>query len=288
MFIQRLAPTFGTPSTVVVRHDQTPQNHNVWHSHEELEFISIKKGRGTFFVGDCIHHFTEEFTVLIGSNTPHYWLFDEEYVHQSPSAPADIRVVHFRPDFIGADFFLLPEASHIKQLYQKARRALIFEEDTRLSVFFDRIVRQAPFQRLTALLETLGYIAGLACYATLVSPDYTLLQQEEDLRRMNKVMEYIRLQYKAKVRLEDVAQLAGMTSNSFCRYFKQRTGKTLVAFLHEIRVGQACKMLTETSLSIKEICFDCGFQNFVSFHKIFKTITRTTPSAYREAAQRSR
>src|SRR5690606_11681257 len=78
--------------------------------------------------------------------------------------------------------------------------------------------------------------------------------------------------------------IAGMTPNSFCRYFKQRTGKTLIEFINELRIGQACKLLTESKAPIKEICFECGFHNFVSFHKIFKSITRHTPTAYREAA----
>ncbi|MGO1244826.1 MAG: helix-turn-helix domain-containing protein [Sphingobacterium sp.] len=49
-------------------------------------------------------------------------------------------------------------------------------------------------------------------------------------------------------------------------------------------MGLACKKLTATDVPIKEICFDCGFQNFVSFHKIFKTVTNVTPSAYRSKA----
>src|SRR5690606_42159156 len=72
-----------------------------------------------------------------------------------------------------------------------------------------------------------------------------------------------------------------MTTNSFCRYFKQKMGKTLIQLVHELRIAHACKLLENNHLSIKEICFECGFQNFVSFHKSFKQIVGIPPNSYR-------
>ncbi|MFD1770720.1 helix-turn-helix domain-containing protein [Sphingobacterium suaedae] len=286
MYIQRLAHTQATQSAVTVRHDHLPQNHNVWHYHEELEFIYIKRGAGTFFVGDCIQPFSDDFIVLIGSNTPHYWLFDEVYMHHDALASADIRVIHFHPEFLGPGFFTLPEASPLKHIYQKAERALVFQaSDQFFTGFFETFHQKTPLQRLVALVTMLDYISGISPLTKLVSSTYQHPQQHEDYRRMNKIMEHIRLQYRSKIHLEEIAQLAGMTSNSFCRYFKQRTGKTFIQFVNEIRIGQACKLLTETRSSVKEICLECGFQNFVSFHKIFKSVTQVTPSAFRTMTQ---
>ncbi|TYR36298.1 AraC family transcriptional regulator [Sphingobacterium phlebotomi] len=282
--MQRLDHTSSTFSSIAVRHDNTPQNHNVWHYHEELEFIYIKHGKGTFFVGDCIQQFSDNFMVLIGSKTPHYWLFDEEYIKSSPSYVADIHVVHFRPDFIGSDFLGLPEAVDVKQVYRLAKRAILFpSSDPRLIHFFENLSVQMPTKRLIMLLDILDYTATLPTPTTLVSSNYTNPQQQGDYLRMNKILDYIRLQYKSKIQLDDIAHVAGMTPNSFCRYFKQRTGKTLIEFVNELRIGHACKLLAEGNAPIKEICFECGFHNFVSFHKMFKSITGSTPSAYRES-----
>ncbi len=288
MYIQRLDHSKATDSSIVVRRDQTPQNHNSWHYHDELELIYIRKGKGTFFVGDCIQSFSDQFMVLIGSNSPHYWLFDDAYLAEQAVQQADIQVVHFKADFCGASFLSLPEAQPIKQLYKRAERAIVLSnEDEQLLSFFDNLAKQSLLSRLSSLLSTLSYLAERPSLSLLVSEDYTNPQQQDDYKRMNKILEHIRLHYKTKIQLEEVAQLAGMTPNSFCRYFKQKTGKSLIPFVNELRIAFACKMLTETDATIKQICFDCGFQNFVSFHKIFKSLTAATPLHYRDAARQA-
>lgn len=287
MLIQRLQHIQDTWNALVVRHDQAPKNHNVWHYHEELEFIQIAKGRGTFFAGDCIIKFNDGDSVLIGSDVPHYWLFDEEYVLPHRPAEVDIRVVHFKPAFMGKDFLALKESQSIKQTYQLAKRVCFFNgTEQAINTFFDRLIKQDPFKQLLALLETLDRIAQLEDHNLLISKRYNNLQQQEDYQRMNKILNYIRLSYKSKIQLESVAQLAGLTPNSFCRYFKQKTGKTLIQFVNELRISHACTLLSENETAIKQICFDCGFQNFVSFHKTFKNITSFTPIHYRNMLQK--
>jgi AraC-like DNA-binding protein len=86
--------------------------------------------------------------------------------------------------------------------------------------------------------------------------------------------------FKNKIYLEQVAAVSGLTPNSFCRYFKAKTGKTYSQALLEIRVGYACKLLIENRVSIKHLCFESGFKNFTCFHKNFKQITGKTPQDY--------
>jgi transcriptional regulator GlxA family with amidase domain len=76
--------------------------------------------------------------------------------------------------------------------------------------------------------------------------------------------------------------VANISPNSFCRYFKSRTRKTYSQFLIEIRVGHACKLLIENKLSIKQLCYESGFNNFTSFHKYFKLITNKSPLTYQK------
>jgi len=265
-----------------VRHDQKPQNHNIWHYHDELEFIHINRGSGSCFVGDSIQHFTSGDIFLIGSNTPHYWLFDDEYLQENSYVIADIRVVHFLPDFCSNDLLQLDETKHIRKVYETARRGMLFHAPSPyLLQFFDNIGSQKPLNRFVSLLTVLDTIYTTQQYRLLASSNYANLQHTEDYQRMNKVLEYIRLHYRATIKLQYVAHQAGMTTNSFCRYFKQKMGKTLIQLVHELRIAHACKLLENNHLSIKEICFECGFQNFVSFHKSFKQIVGIPPNSYR-------
>ena len=73
-----------------------------------------------------------------------------------------------------------------------------------------------------------------------------------------------------------------MSTAAFCRYFKEKTGKTFINFVNEMRIAYACKLLIEGRMSISQICFECGFNNLANFNRSFKKITGHTPSVYQE------
>ena len=77
-----------------------------------------------------------------------------------------------------------------------------------------------------------------------------------------------------------------MTPQAFSRYFKQKTGKTFVQFVNEYRLVHARKLLAEGHLSITDICFAAGFNNFSHFNKTFRLATGKSPSQYRNEIQR--
>jgi transcriptional regulator GlxA family with amidase domain len=107
-------------------------------------------------------------------------------------------------------------------------------------------------------------------------PDFS--ESEND--RINAIYDYTFRNFTGKIYLGHVAAIAGLVPNSFCRYFKSRTGKTYTQFLSEIRIGHACKLLLDNRISIKQLCFESGFSNFTSFHKNFRSITGKTPQSY--------
>jgi transcriptional regulator GlxA family with amidase domain len=72
-----------------------------------------------------------------------------------------------------------------------------------------------------------------------------------------------------------------MTVPAFCRYFKKVTGKTFTKLVNEYRVVHATKLLSESQMSITEICYECGFNNFSHFNKLFKEFTGKSASKYR-------
>jgi transcriptional regulator GlxA family with amidase domain len=99
--------------------------------------------------------------------------------------------------------------------------------------------------------------------------------------RINVVYDYSFTNFKRKIELEEIAAVAGISPNSFCRYFKSRTKKTYSQFIIEIKVGYACKLLIDNKYSVKQICYESGFNNFASFHKYFKLITNKSPLDYK-------
>jgi len=282
MKIQRLSYAENYHLPYKKSRDQKPQNHHLWHDHEELEFIQILKGSGSVCIGDSIQKFTDDDVFLIGSKLPHYWLFDDEYVYDV-AAIADIKVIHFMPNFCGDHLLASPVCQSIQELYEKASKGILFpKRNTYIDAFFKDVFDLFGVQQVTKLLEILEYANQLPDIRLMTSENYAILHHENDYHRINKIMEYIRINYKTTFKLNDIATYVGMAPNSLCRYFKNKTGKTLLAFITEIRIATACKQLKESDISIKAMCYDCGFNNFVSFHKAFKKITGMTPLAYRQ------
>jgi len=271
-----------------VRNDIMPQYHNVWHYHEEIELIHFEKGSGTQFIGDSVKSFSSGDIALVGSNLPHYWLFDDIYLEENTGSPGDIRVIHFKEDFWGKDFLNLPENKKIKDLLREARRGLSIQASHRAQVkqLMENLLLANGTSKIISLLQILQVLTISEATEPLATDTFALQAQENDASRMGKVMNHIALHYKGQIKLPEIASLAGMTANSFCRYFKIKSGKTLFQFLIEMRIRFACKLLIENQLTIKEICFECGFQNFASFHKYFKQIMHTTPLNYQKLSLR--
>ena len=82
--------------------------------------------------------------------------------------------------------------------------------------------------------------------------------------------------------LREVADIMNMSSVSFNRFIKKRTGKTFVEYVNEVRIGYASKWLIERDLSISEIAFMCGFNSIANFNRVFRKNKGSTPSKYRQ------
>jgi AraC-like DNA-binding protein len=281
---QLLKVSKGPNYSFSVRRDLVPHVNNRWHYHTEVELIHFKKGEGTQFIGDSIERFKPADVVLVGANLPHYWRFDDAYFDEENPRTADIRVAHFSENFWGDSFLSLPENVNIRGILEKGRRGLYIPGQTGVAVseILQQLLEADGCLRLVLLLKALSLIANSKEVTTLSSlgfkPD--LMDSEKD--RINDIYEYSLRNFKGKIQLEEIASIANISPNSFCRYFKSRTRKTYSQFLIELRVGRACKLLIENNLSIKQLCFESGFNNFTSFHKYFKQITGKSPLSYQK------
>lgn len=268
-----------------VRQDFVPYMNNKWHYHAEVELIHFFKGRGTQFIGDQIDHFNPGDIVLIGSQLPHYWRFDDLYFADTNQEKADVRVAHFNECFWGKDFLELPENLNIKQLLDKAKRGIqiIGQTKKKIATILQEMLTSEGTKRILLLIEALDIIASNQNYQLISSMGFHPNLQDEEKCRINGIFDYTLSNFRQKISLEDISVIAGISSNSFCRYFKSKTGKTYSRFLLEIRVGHACKLLIENKMSVKQLCYESGFNNFASFHKYFKQITSKSPLSYQRA-----
>jgi AraC-like DNA-binding protein len=273
----------GPAHSFSVRYDVLPDINNRWHCHPELELIYFKKGNGTQFIGDSIKQFKAGDMVLVGSNLPHYWRFDDVYFSDEPEE-VEVIVVHFCENFWGDQFLQLPENKLIKVLLERSKRGLQISGNTKEKVAeqLAAMLVTDGAERIIMLLKALNTMAVSNPVNCLTSIGFKYDHDESENDRLNNIYEYSVRNFRKKIYLDEIAEIAGVSSNSFCRYFKSKTRKTYSQFIIEIKVGYACKLLIENKLNIKQLCYDSGFNNFSTFHKHFKQVTGKSPLIYQK------
>lgn len=266
------------------RRDIKPNVNNHWHYHPELELVYFKKGNGTQFIGDCITPFNTGDVVLVGSNLPHYWQFDGSYFDTGADATADVSVIHFNENFWGDHFLELPENKQIKNLLKQSKRGIQITGDNLKAVgnLIERVIYAEGPRKIILLMEVLLAIAESDNTKLLASMGFQHNFQESEKDRINAIYNYSIVNFKKKITLEEIAAVANISPNSFCKFFKSRSKKTYSRFINEIRVGNACKLLINNQLNVKEVCYESGFYNFASFHKYFREITGKSPLSYQK------
>src|SRR5690606_29350289 len=105
---------------------------------------------------------------------------------------------------------------------------------------------------------------------------------DSNSRRIKKVQQYIFDNYKKDIRLNQMADLTGMSPVAFSRFFKLRTGRSLTDYIIDIRLGHATRLLIESRMTVAEICYDCGFNNISNFNRLFKKSKKYAPSEFRD------
>lgn len=266
------------------RQDIMPDINNRWHYHPEVELVYFKKGSGTQFIGDSVSPFMTGDVVIVGANLPHFWQFDEAYFQKTTDAIADVSVVHFNEVFWGDIFLNLPENQLIRSTLEKAKRGIqVSSPAGAVGCLVEKIILAEGSRKISLLMDVLVAIGECPQSNLLASIGFRHNFQESEKDRINAIYNYSIANFRKNISLEEIARVANISPNSFCKYFKSRSRKTYSRFIHEIRVGHACKLLIENKLTIKEICYESGFNNFSSFHQCFKQVKGKTPLNYQKS-----
>jgi AraC-like DNA-binding protein len=282
---QLLKVNTGHLGSFSARKDTRPNVNNRWHYHQEVELIMINEGKGMQFIGDNMRQFEAGDVILIGSNLPHYWRFDMDEIKTTRKQVTYATVIHFLENLWGDRFLNIPETHVIKRVLEKSRQGILIKgkEASHVGHFIEKVYQSNGLEKLIALMESLSALSECKHQTLLSSPGFRYNYSDSENQRVHSIYEYTLQNFENKISLREIAAVADLVTNSFCRYFRSRTGKTYSQFLTEVRVGHACKLLIEDKLSIKQISYASGFKNFSCFHKKFKSITGKTPLQYQQA-----
>lgn len=279
-FFQKLEP--GPERSFLAFRDASPYFKVPWHFHPEYELTYIVKSKGNRLVGDSIKNFEPGDLVLLGPNLPHCWLNLQEDI-QRPGHESEAVVIQFRRDFMGPQFFKKPEFKNIVELMDKSLNGLSFYGDTRkrLAQVMLEISNKKPIEQFIDLIQALKTLSESKEYNILSSDGFTAQLAQTESEKINLVLNYLKENFKSKIRLEEVAALTHMTPAAFCRFFKARTSKTFVHFVNEFKIGYASRLLIETDFTVSQIATEAGFNNIANFNRHFLKFKETTPMRYR-------
>ncbi|MDP3072892.1 MAG: AraC family transcriptional regulator [Opitutaceae bacterium] len=258
-----------------------PHYHCTWHFHPEYQLGIVLKGAGHRIVGDSIAPLEVGDVSLLGPNLPHAWQFESA---TRPGQELHAIVVYFKENSLGAEFFARPEAQRILRLLKHSSVGLQVLGRTRRVVtpLLESIPRAEGFQRVITLLQILHCLAKSEEVVPICSPGFMPKGPDRDGERLRKICELIQERLAEPLHRDEVAKQAHFSPAAFSRFFKKRTGKTFHDFVAELRVGRACRLLSEQELNVTEIAYACGFSNIASFNRSFRRAKQAAPTEYRK------
>jgi AraC-like DNA-binding protein len=173
--------------------------------------------------------------------------------------------------------------SPIKDMFNRSIHGILFSKKISEELF-PRLIKISKLDGMDYFLEITSILYDLANSRNqrLLSTFTVDYDTFDDYDKMKLVYDYVQKNFAEKITLEEVSSVASMTSISFNRFIKKRTGKTFVNYINDIRIGYAARWLVEKDLSISEIAFKSGFNNIANFNRSFKAIKKRTPSQYRD------
>lgn len=99
--------------------------------------------------------------------------------------------------------------------------------------------------------------------------------------RIRRIANYIENNYADKIKLEDLAEMEGITETHISHFFTENFHMTFQEYLTKLRCEKARSLLLTTNLSIFDISFSCGFSDPKYFNKGFSKQYNTSPKEYR-------
>lgn len=254
-----------------------------WHYHPEYELVLVTKSTGRRLVGDHIGYFKEGDLVLMGPLLPHVWVNDPKYINGQADTLAEAIVIHFKEDFLGEHFLDIPEMVSFKTFLQLSNRGIAIKGKAKVETI--SLMKKMPglngIQRLASLFSIFDSLSKTSVYELLASPGFVKTNNVNNSDRLNKVIEYILQNFDQDITLPKVARAANMGLTTFCNFFKDNYRITFVEYLNTVRIGHACKLLTEKDQNVSEIAYECGYNSIANFNRQFRKYKQMTPTEFR-------
>lgn len=271
-------------SSFVLQKDVYAHYPTPWHHHPEYELVLVLKSSGDKIIGDHMSSFSDGDLAFLGPNLPHVYRNNKSYYEENPNLTAEAIVIHFNLDFLGIGFFNIPEMESVAKFLEESVKGFSIHGNTRQIVAqkMNNMLMMSGSARIIELLSILNLLGDTNEKELLASSGFIQNFKTSGSEQITEVCDFIMKNFASDISLKEIAEIAHMSPNVFCNFFKQRTRKTFVTFLNEVRIGYACKLLGGEQHNISEICYLSGFHNLSNFNRQFIRIVHKTPLQYKK------
>ncbi|MGF6380994.1 helix-turn-helix domain-containing protein [Paraburkholderia atlantica] len=274
---------FGRDCSVRVYHRRLPRIPFEWHHHPEYELTLTMNSQGKRYIGDSVATYGADDLVLVPPNLPHTWASNRSIDAAHPQVAI---VVWFDGAWLRRLADVCPEYNGLCDLLRRAACGLAFEAGagTRMRAHLDRLLSDKPRERLQAALDVLDLLSALPA-TPLASPsafdERTGAATGHESDQLNRALALIETQFAHPLRLSALAKASGLSERSLTRHFTQHLGESVGRYVTRVRIGHACRMLTDTQAPISVIATRSGFANVANFNRQFKAAKAMTPVEFR-------
>ena len=279
-------PPIGERDCYYIQERYKPCFNYPLHKHNVYEFTFVEHCEGARrIVGDSVEVLGEYDLAFVGCNLEHVW---EQY-ECKPGIIHEITIM-IPADFFEAKFMEKNCMKPVKDMFENAQVGVAFGMRAIMTVYdrINQIVSSEPsFGTVQTLLSIIYDLAASGDYHTLASSHYSHAEVPVTSRRIQKLKDYIDAHFNEEIRIEVLADMVGMTPNALSRFFKQRTNRSISNYINEVRLGHATNMLADSTMSIAEISYRCGFNTISNFNRIFKNVKEITPKEFRESYKKN-
>lgn len=248
------------------------------HAHSNFELNFVLSGQGRMIVGNQISSFQDGDLMLWGPYLSHS--LEHSYKTRKES---ECIVIYFSDHLLNTGFANVPELKELEKLLYKSKGGVRFRGRELKHIRRDLLqLRQLDgLEGYIRILKIFNDLLQLTDPEELSPASKCLSRYKSHDEKITQVHNYVISHLKEDIKLDDVATLLHMAPASFCRYFKKITNMTFIAFVKQIRIETAARMLSETDEQVSKICFESGYNSLNNFYAQFKSIMKQSPSEYR-------
>jgi AraC-like DNA-binding protein len=269
-----------------IRNDPTlasPYTQSYRHAHPELELVLVLEGFGKRVIGNKIETFQPGDMVFIGSQVPHLWLSDPCYYDEKSDLSSSVVVAYINPQVFQQLFNAVREFDRIKEMIKQAADGIRIFGRTR-EIIAEKLLTHTSktgYERVEIFLQIMHLISTTGEKSFIAKSEHSKID-DFNSDRLVEVIKFVKDNLNEDITLKQVAGIAYMTEQSFCRYFKNRTRKNFFQYLEELRMSKAGELLMQSSeLSIADIAYTCGYKSSSHFCRIFRIHYSQSPYQYR-------